>query len=202
MRSAWIRPIALGLLVGALSACSSLEGHYVGTPKTGDDIGGLPIMVERPRWLKVTVKQVTYVLVSREDETVESETGVRVTPVVRELAREVSTEITTEVIGVAELFALDVKRPAAGTIDYALEFPDGHPYPKSLKATIDDRTIAEAAAALKEITEAAGNLAKTAVGLPTTGVVAARVERVKLAETVVSVKLIDLLDPSKVTVLE
>jgi hypothetical protein len=50
---------SLVLLAGNLPACTSVTSRYVGTPRDGQSTGGFPIVVQRPRYLKVTYKMVT-----------------------------------------------------------------------------------------------------------------------------------------------
>src|SRR5262245_44225917 len=43
-----------------LAGCSSISGRYVGSPEHGEIVGGLPISIDRGRFLKVTYSTATY----------------------------------------------------------------------------------------------------------------------------------------------
>src|SRR5262245_24773603 len=61
--------IARGMLVLgscgilATTGCRSIQGKYVDPQavRHGEDVGGVPVVVDRPRWLKVTHKRTNYV---------------------------------------------------------------------------------------------------------------------------------------------
>ncbi len=134
--------IAVGVIaVGAMTGCSSLKSTYVGGADKGDDFDGMPIVVQRPKYLKVTHKEVTYAVYGMR--TSEAEGAPSVAEWVMLGPERTVEEVEIETVSVGEVYAVDFKRPAAGTADYTIEFDPGTQYPKKLGAKIDDKTITE-----------------------------------------------------------
>ncbi len=129
-------------LLMALASCRSIEGHYVGSPETGDDVGGLPIVVERTRWLKATHKEVTYAFLDSAAKEARPDKRVK--------------EISVEPVKAEEVYAIDVKRPMAGTIDYDLQFPDGKAYPKQVKGRVEDKTVEQMTTLVEKLLQQLG----------------------------------------------
>jgi hypothetical protein len=166
--------------VVASAACSSIEGRYIGAPEHGDDVGGLPIVVERTRWLKVTYKDVTYVLLAQKA------AGAEGAPM--EVLKEIEVrEVSVEPVKSEELYAIDLMRPAAGKIDYDLEFAEGKAYPKRIKGTVEDKTIETVAGALDDL------LARIdGAGEKLDSMIPEGVSTVKLGETVAKIEFYDV----------
>lgn len=175
-----------------LAACSSLNSTYVGDAKTGTKFEGMPIVVQRPKYLKLTYKRVTYQLLGKKT-VADSKVGTTTEPVVLSPPTTVD-EISTEVITVGEVYALDLKRPAAGTTEYAVEFETGSQYPKKLGAKIDDKTIDAVNELLqKGVAAVFKPAAATGDGFPA--------EVRKIAEHTERIELRSLDDPNKVHVI-
>jgi hypothetical protein len=115
---------------------------------------GMPISFDRPKWLKATYKT-SRMAVLAPDVAKQNETpGYKV-------MNETSTQkVEFEVVSVPEVYALDVKRPMAGTAEWDIQFPDGKQYPKEIKNKVEDKTISDTAAAVEKLAAAAGKAAK------------------------------------------
>lgn len=132
--------VAIGVLaLGAISGCSSLKSTYAGEAQPGDKFDGMPMVVQRPRYLKVTHKEVTYAVFAKR--TSENPNAATVAEWVMIGPERVAQEVVIETVSVGEVYAVDFKRPAAGTADYTIEFEPGTQYPKKIGAKIDDKTI-------------------------------------------------------------
>ena len=125
--------LALGL---SSSSCRSIKATYIGDPVHGEEVGGLPIVVMQPRYLKVTYSTVTW-RAGKAEKAAEQETR----------------EIATETIEVGEIYALDVERPLAGSADYDIELSKDRYYPAKVAAKIDDKTLATVASSLEKLAD-------------------------------------------------
>jgi hypothetical protein len=166
----------------AVSACASIESRSVGAPQFGKEVGGIPIVVERPRFLKRSVVAVTFITFVK---TVAIGPSEKVQTEWKTVATNTVTELRDEIITVGELYTLDLKRPMAGTMDYQIDFRDTGHYPKTIKGKVEDKTIEAASKAVGEILEkvAKPTAAKVEEGLP---------ERVRISEDMTSVTYYDL----------
>lgn len=180
--------------VAVLGGCSSMSTTYVGEAKPGAKFEGMPIVVQRPKYLKVTHKRVTFLPVSSTRVATGANAPSAVTPLG---AARTEIQIETEVVSVGEVYALDLKRPAAGTTEYGVEFDSNAQYPKKVGAKIEDKTIEAATNALVSI------LDKVAPGLRAAPLPEPQVpaQALKISETVVRIELRSLDDPSKVYVI-
>ena len=178
----------VALVAGAgivLGGCSSLSSTYVGHAAQGEKFQGMPIVVKRPKYLKVTYKVVTYATFADK-----SGSNTAEVEMVANSERTVQ-EIETEVVEVGEVYAVDVKRPAAGTADYALEFEPGSQYPKKVGAKIEDKTIESIGATVGELIKKAGETFMLAASQES-----AKAEVRRIAEEVTRIELRSLDDPS------
>jgi hypothetical protein len=184
MRKAYL---VIGALSGcAISACSSLSSTYVGESKSGVKYEGMPVVLQRPKYLKVTYKKVTYRVFADRTETQGSTAVAKVEPVGD---AQTVDEVTTEVMSVGEVYTLDLKRPAAGKTEYAAEFEANSYYPKKVGAKIEDKTIEVASSALGETLKAVAGLPgfKAAAAAPE-----AKTQVVRIAEQTVRIQLCSL----------
>ncbi len=156
-----------------LGGCRSVRGKYVDPRQVrhGEDVGGVPIVVERPRWLKVTEKTTTYAVYATETQTrtttsaAPAETAVAdagapepagakppkvpnpaagekvVETKVRSVNTFERTSYETDVVRVGEVYALDMLRPFSGTSDQGLEMLDDKGHLKSYRNKLDDTTM-------------------------------------------------------------
>ena len=173
---------------GVLASCASMEARYVGNPSPGQHIGGVPIVVERPRWFKVTYKTVTYSQVTTREKIMpdgkntQEEVSVTQLPAVE--------EIIFDTVTVGEIYALDLKRPAAGSTDYEIEFAEGRSYPKHIKGKVEDKTIQEMRETIDRLLQ---QIPKALTGIPTGGTTpGGEVTVVKLSESVKRIELYDI----------
>jgi hypothetical protein len=178
----WLMRCCL-LLVLVSAACSSIHGRYIGSPKHGEDIGGLPIVVERLRWLKVTYKTAEYGLVVQKVTDADGKTSVA-----SDVAKTMQVrEISVEPVRTEEIYAIDLSRPAAGKIDYDLEFREDRAYPKRIKGTVEDKTIEQISGAVDQLLE------RLAVGAkPTEAPLPEGVSLVRLGESVERIEFYDV----------
>ena len=175
----------------ALVGCSSLNSTYVGEAPSGAKFEGMPIVVQRPKYLKLTYKRVTYQLLKK---VVTSGTAATTTDVVALGQPTAVDEILTEVVNVGEVFTLDLKRPAAGTTEYAVEFEANSQYPKKVGAKIEDKTIEAVNDLLqKGVAQVFKPAAAPGEAFPA--------EVRKIAEQTLRIELRSLDDPSKVYVI-
>lgn len=171
------------VMIAAFGAvgCSSMSSTYLGNPSEGQQVTGMPVVLERPRYLRVTVKEIDRQLVTVRvgQRRPNSDTGVSNpgppplpgtqpaggTPTSgaitsAEVHQVVVGEITTgtvieyENISVGEVYALDFKRPAAGTAEFEVDFADSKQYPSKIKAKSEDKTIEEIRETLGTVLEA------------------------------------------------
>jgi len=163
------------LLVSAsLAGCSSLSATYLGNPKPGQVVDGMPVVVERPRYMRVTISNVTTQLVlekahqpqapQNDDGFSPPAGGATASSMVAE--SEVSTylDVTYDMLSVGEVYAIDFKRPASGTGEFSFEFEPGKQYPKKLTGKMEDKTIKDLADAIGSIAEKVAGLKPTSQG--------------------------------------
>jgi hypothetical protein len=141
-----ILPAAISVFV--LASCSSMTSRFMGEKgdtSTSKNINGLPIVVERPKWLKATYKTVKTGIVAPGHAGQNETAGYSI-------IKEVDTKkVEFEVVPVGETYALDIKRPLAGTSDWDIQFPEGKQYPKDVKGKVDDKSVAEVTAAIQKL---------------------------------------------------
>jgi hypothetical protein len=155
-----------------------------GDLSTSKKISGMPIMVDRPKWLKATYKTTRVALMApgkaEENQaatfTVLRETGIQ--------------KVDFDVVSVAEAYALDLKRPMAGTADWDIQFPEGKQYPKEVKNKVEDKSVAEVAAALEKVAASAAKIAMPAK--PQSSDDENAIRTVTLGETVDRVEFFDI----------
>ena len=179
--------LAISLGACALIGCSSLNSTFVGEAASGAKFEGMPIVLQRPKYLKVTYKKVTYQLLAKKTSAGTGGTTVEVIPLGKETTVD---EITTEVVSVGEVFTLDLKRPAAGNTEYAVEFESNSQYPKKVGAKIEDKT----AEVFGDLIQKGAQIFKPAAA-PATDFPA---EVRKVTEQTVKIELRSLDNPSKV----
>jgi len=182
------------LAVAVSGGCSSLSTTYVGEAQPGAKFDGMPVVVQRPKYLKVTHKKVTYLPVAKKTAAAAGSATADVTTLG---AERTEIQIETEVVSVGEVYALDLKRPVAGTTEYAIEFEANSQYPKKVGAKIEDKTVEAAANALGSLLEKGAQVFKPAAAPPPD----IPVQALKISETVVRIELRSLDDPSKVYVI-
>jgi hypothetical protein len=155
----------------------------------------MPVVVQRPKYLKVTHKKVTYLPVAKK--TVAAGGGSATAEVTTLGSERTETQIETEVVSVGEVYALDLKRPAAGNTEYAVEFESNSQYPKKVGAKIEDKTIETAANALGSLLEKGAQVFKPAAAPPPD----IPVQALKISESAVRIELRSQDNPSKVYVI-
>lgn len=135
--------VGLALLLALAAGCNSIEGRYVDPQRVahGESVGGAPIVIERPRWLKVVhtaVSTTTFGFSSTVSETDGLTTTVREA---KQIGTSVENRIESELVPFAEVYALDFRRPLAGTADNSIEYADASGHPKKLASKVDDQTL-------------------------------------------------------------
>ncbi|CAN7773226.1 hypothetical protein LJR175_007629 [Variovorax sp. LjRoot175] len=185
-----LRSLLASTVLTVLAGCSSLSSTYVGETAASSKFEGMPIVVQRPKYLKVVFKKVTYrLLVDRT-----AQRGNDTTSEVLQMGTDiVVNEVSTEVLSVGEVYALDLKRPLSGTTEYAVEFDPNAQYPKKVGAKIDDQSVAALADALKKVGETTFKAASA--GATPKG------DLIRVAEDIVRIELRSLSDPNVVTVI-
>jgi hypothetical protein len=178
-----------------------------GVPKASGD--GFPIVLQRPRYLRVTERQVTdrVVVSSRTsglsdgggDTIATPGTSRPAAPTPTSIASAVveskdysSREISYEVVPVSEVFLVDIRRPAAGTADFAIDFEAGQSYPKRVAAKTEDKTIEAAGSALGAMLEKVGKVFKPTSGEKELPALPSGASTVRVSSTVVHVWLYDM----------
>jgi len=152
----------------------------------------MPIVVQRPKYLKVTTKEVTYAVLANRTST--DDKGRALAAVEQLGATSKVIEVSTEVVSVGEVYALDLKRPASGTTEYAVEFEANSQYPKKVGAKIEDQTIGAVGDALKKVAEV---FKPASSG---TGAKSADADVTRIAESIVRIELRSLADPNATVV--
>lgn len=182
--------------VVAIGGCSSLSSTYVGSARPGDRFEGMPVVINRPKYLKVTFKTVTVAPFATR--TVESGANNTEKLTVRVGEPLKVSEVQTEVLAVGEVYTLDLKRPAAGTTDYSVEFEPNAQFPKKIGAKIDDQTVEKLGSTFGEVLKKVGETFK----LASSGDEGAqpKVMMVRLSEQIDRIELRSLDEPSKVYV--
>jgi hypothetical protein len=175
-----------------LAGCSSISGRYVGSPEHGESVGGLPISIDRGRFLKVTYSTATYGVLTGKKTVVTEGVGDNQKETITQDMQVGETherrEIHTEVVTVPEVYAIDVARPFAGSIDYEIEMAEGRAYPSRLKGRVEDKTLEILRDALANVLDQL----KAAAGAPTVGKVGEETQVVRLKETIDRVEIRDL----------
>lgn len=138
----FIAPGCQSITANRITPVGGVSGSPGGEIKT-QPVGGLPIVVQVPS-KAIFIATVTRYRVTRVTPAIPDPATADVTGgVVEVLPDEFKTEISKDPIflGRPELYALDVKRPAFGTIDYTVDLKDY--YPTKIGAKIDDKTLGE-----------------------------------------------------------
>src|SRR5262245_49273633 len=193
-------PVSL-LLAAApvLGGCSSISGRYVGNPSHGESVGGLPISIDRGRFLKVTYSTATYGVLTAKKTVVTEGVGDNQKETITQDSEIGGTyersEVHTEVVRVPEIYAIDVARPFAGSIDYEIEMAPGLAYPSRLKGKVEDKTLEILRDALAQVLDHL----KAAAGAPTAGKVPEEAQTVRLKETTDRVEVRDRATRAPVT---
>lgn len=177
----------------ALVACSSIDGYKVVHDANGEvtdvkNVGGLPIVVHTPTRALFVLTTTRY---NATRVTLSQDAAGEVSMSRESIGEIVESTLSAQpvLVGPAEVYAIDPKRPAAGTIDYELELENQ--YPKRVKGALTDQTIEQ----LRELAKQLAETALQAAGLPA-GAVAKQSGATRLEKEVVSSKvslvLIDL----------
>lgn len=199
----------LGFVLMAAAGCSSMHATSVqgGVPRASGD--GFPIVLQRPRYLRVTEKQVVdrVVVSSRPSSVGDGGGDTIVTPGSAQPAPRASTatptavveakdyssrEISYEIVPVSEVFLVDIKRPAAGTAEFAIEFEAGQSYPKRVAAKTEDKTIEAAGSAVGSMLEKVSKAFKPTSDDKPLPPLPSGASTVRVASTVVHVWLYDM----------
>lgn len=175
-------------MIYGLLGCSSMSSTYVGHAAPGLEYEGMPIVVQRPKYLKVTYVKVTSRVYANFTDGPATDRREQVAQVGSDIT---ATEIRTEIVSVGEVFTLDLKRPASGTTDFNLEFAAGTHYPSKVGAKIDDRTIESIGTMLGDVVKAAGDVFMLASSGKS-----AKADKVIVSEEVTRIELRSLDDPS------
>jgi hypothetical protein len=155
-----IRGVAMTLMLVAVAGCNSISSSMLNRLETDDFVGnsngepkkhcqtrpykGVPITLRVPTHVDVAVQEKVRFSFS------DGELCAIRTP-----KRHLSVD--TELIYTDKVFTVDVKRPAAGTADYTLEFGgqtaslDNRQYFKELKSKIVDETIEDVTGAIDTV---------------------------------------------------
>lgn len=184
--------LAAVLALFAATGCTSIESTYVAEPRDGSCYKGLPIVAEKPKWRIVRTKQVTYGLISKNE--ADSKTVLSIDRTWDERRTE------AEVVNKSYMFAVDVKRPFAGTAKWDFDFPEPHAssgrpyyYPTKVHGDVDDKTLSQVGETFKTVIGAlkdAQLLGKP--GTPTAGAIAADAGVYALREHLVRVDVYDM----------
>jgi hypothetical protein len=197
MRGRLVIPLLVSLV---LFGCSSMQSTAVRDPRNGATGDGFPVVIQRPRYLRVTEREIDKKLIlstsSGEVSPGPVGPGMDDGPVspggkgtVDAKAAEglfKTTTIEYEVVSVGEIFLVDVRRPAAGTAEFTFEFEPNAQYPKKVTGKSEDKTLEAAGSAIGSLLEKVGKVFKPTSGtlaLPsgaTTVDVASRVKKVTL----------------------
>ncbi len=184
-----------GAVAVTLLGCASMHATYLGNPKEGQRVDGIPIVVQRPRYLKVTERDVKYLLIATA--TAQSRSGARdgadlpahdpnETPAspsalhLEQLGDYSRHVVEFEMLSVGEVYALDFRRPAAGTGEFSLEYDQSAQYPKKVTGKVDDQSIKQLGDSLTSLIE------KAVKGFtPTSGELSEALAKLGVAATVV-----------------
>ena len=216
-------PMIIAAAALASAGCRSVQGTYIDPQRVrhGEEVGGVPVVVERPRWLKVTEKTTTCNAYARESIAVSpaapvppgpptpgtAEAGGGKPPHVQNPGASAASSVTTkmsllntfertsfetQIISVGELYALDMLRPFSGSSDHALEMLDAGGHLKSVKNKIDDSTFKDVLANLPGIQSFITGFGGNKPGLePAPG---ADIQVVTMGERITRVQFFDLQD--------
>lgn len=161
------------LLLVCSAGCTSIQGYRVWTDGQGravkQDIGGLPITVKTPTKAVFVVTTRTYRLTQPivEGDVVTGQ---------RDLGRAAEVTISEEpfLLGPTEVYAIDLKRPANGTIDFTVELADQ--YPTRVTGKVEDKT-------LEQVRQVVENLVAKLLPAPVVPQAGEMVERTLLEQT-------------------
>jgi hypothetical protein len=190
-----------------LGGCTSVESRYIGSPGHLEEVGGMPIVVQRPRWLKLTYREVVYgtrTAVRTQARSAPAMDGGPIGPDGWEDVDEGATpveyrrwapvvKIDAEVVKVGEAYALDFKRPLFGEITGDVTFPtkqeaskpEDYQYPTKVGATVDDQS-------LKKLNELVPDVAKKLIGVSVSAAPTPSEDVAELSSKVLCVELYDL----------
>jgi hypothetical protein len=148
-----IRPTLLiaacSIVAISLTGCETISGHKLTIDKNGvvttTDVHGLPIVVKRPTKAVYIVTATTY---SVSQQTIDAN-GVVGASVALPDQTEVTISDQPALLGPTEIFTIDPKRPAFGTLDYGINMTDG--VVTSLTGKLDDKTLGEIHQIVKDV---------------------------------------------------
>lgn len=197
------------------TGCSSLESTFVENPTHDQTFKGMPMVIERPRYMKVTVFEVASQLLIEKstsspktqqpaEDAAAEEGGVggalgNNNTTITNTSQFIpygdvinSYEVKIEPITVGEVYTVDLKRPAAGTAKYEMEFAEGKYYPTKLKGEVDDKTLAQVSDFVSSIIDKALGLTPTSGANGKTRQLPTGVEVVELRRSVNRIIIYDL----------
>lgn len=132
-----IKIAMVGAILFILGGCVSIDGYRI-VEQDGKvskhRVGGFPIVVQRPKQAVFVVTRTTYAV---SKVAIDASGTPSIVPQKDEI--EVSISDKPLLIGPSELYTVDFKRPAAGTIDYSMELSNY--YPTKIGGKLDDQTI-------------------------------------------------------------
>jgi len=137
-RPSFVQVTSAVLLLGTMLGCASISSQRL-TPET-KRAKGIPIAVQQPTHAMFLVK-----------ESLDGSGNV--------IDAEVLSQ-TPILLGEAELFALDLKRPAAGSIEYELNL--ANQYPTKISGKVTDLTIQTISQAIQDIMKTAKDMGMNA----------------------------------------
>jgi hypothetical protein len=170
--------IAMMCLAVVIQGCASVSGYKISSVDGGrvrlQSVKGLPISVQNPTHALFIVKETTFGIyeqsvpanpVGAPDAAAgpAPAPGTLPAPAVGRGIRIGSRMDLTLInqapilLGKAELYSIDVKRPAAGTIDYSLELQNQ--YPTKITGKVDDKTIDAVSNAISKLMQDSAKLA-------------------------------------------
>jgi len=123
------------------SGCTSISGHKVvldpdgGSVASVVDVEGIPIVVQTPTMAIFVLTKSHYNVIVK---TVDDKGNVISQRDLGDVIETVLSE-TPILLGPSEIYTIDPKRPAAGSISYDMDFENQ--YPKKIKGTVQDVTI-------------------------------------------------------------
>ena len=186
--------ILIALSIAPAGGCSSMRSTYIGNPTNGETTDGIPIVVERPRYLRVTEREVVYTLVGNTRDPKKQNSSDSQEPANNPNSNNSTSKSNTlsilksingvvvdyEVITVGEVYTVDFRRPGAGKGEFTLEFPDGGQYPTKVVGKSEDETIKQVGESIAQLVE------KGIKGLtPTSGELAAAMQEAGIQVSVV-----------------
>lgn len=151
------------IILSCISGCTSISSTLVNRTDNDMFVGnsnGEPNMHSGARPFKgvpITVRVPTHVDVAIREKVRYYAADNSLTPI---KTRHRHLFVQTDLIYTDKVFMVDVKRPAAGTLDYTMEFGalgddvDNRQYFKSLKSKIEDKTLADVSTAISTVLQA------------------------------------------------